>query len=220
MSDAELAAAYAARRPLLEKLAVELETMTLSALDGVPHVDRVSFRVKDQDSFVAKAMKAKYTDPLVELEDQVAGRVITFFRDDIPVVRERLTAWFGRVEHEIKEPDGSSEFGYESDHYVFVIAEHWKPEGWQQHADMPTTFEFQVRTLFMHAWAEPQHDLGYKPGSPLDKQTTKELAWVAASAWGADRMLNEIARRLRPTHRVSNDRPVTVGVSKSSRARA
>ena len=194
-TNAELAAAYAARLPVLKELANELEVRTLEALDGLPHIDRVSFRVKDQDSFVAKALKAKYTNPLVELEDQIAGRVITFFRDDIPVVRERLTAWFGDVEHEIKEPAGSSEFGYESDHYVFVIAEHWKPEGWQQHVAMPTTFEFQVRTLFMHAWAEPQHDLGYKAGSPLDRQTTKELAWVAASAWGADRTLNEIARR-------------------------
>ena len=48
----------------------------------------------------------------------------------------------------------------------------------------------------MHAWAEPQHDLGDKPGSPLGRETTGELAWVAASAWGADRTLNEIARRL------------------------
>lgn len=189
-------AAYAARRPVLKELADRLEATTHQALDGVPHIDRICFRVKDQGSFVKKAMKPKYTSPLIELEDQVAGRVITFFRDDIPIVRQRLTEWFGDVEHEIKEPAGPTEFGYESDHYVFVIAEHCKSEGWQDLADMPTTFEFQVRTLFMHAWAEPQHDLGYKPESAPDGQTAKELAWVAASAWGADRTLNEIARRL------------------------
>jgi len=145
---------------------------------------------------VKKASQSRYANPMAELEDQVAGRVITFVRDDIPVVRERLTQWFGDVEHETKEPADPKEFDDESDHDVFVIAEHWKPDGWQEFSDMPTTFELQVRTLFMHAWAEPQHDLGDKPGSPLDRETTRELAWVAASVWGADRALNEVARRL------------------------
>lgn len=139
-------------------------------------------------------MKPKYSNPLVELEDQVAGRVITFFRDDIPVVRGRLLDWFGSVEHESKEPAGPSEFGYESDHFVFVIPDHCKPANWGEFDNMPRTFELQLRTLFMHAWAEPQHDLGYK--GDTDDTTKKELAWIAASAWGADRTLNEIARRL------------------------
>ena len=181
---------------MLRALAAELEAKTKEALADVPHIDRIGFRVKDHKSFLKKAVQPKYSNPLEQLEDQVAGRVITFFRDDIPIVRNRLTEWFGDVEHETKEPAGPSEFGYESDHFIFVIAEHWKPEGWQDLAKMPTTFEFQIRTLFMHAWAEPQHDLGYK-GSPLDRQTAKELAWVAASAWGADRTFNEIANRLK-----------------------
>lgn len=196
MSNNELNTDYEARLPVLSALAAELETKTKEALADVPHIDRIGFRVKDHKSFLEKAVQPKYSNPLEQLEDQVAGRVITFFRDDIPIVRNRLTEWFGDVEHETKEPAGPSEFGYESDHFIFVIAEHWKPEGWQDLAKMPTTFEFQIRTLFMHAWAEPQHDLGYK-GSSLDRQTAKELAWVAASAWGADRTFNEIANRLR-----------------------
>lgn len=196
MSNDELSTDYEARLPVLRALAAELEAKTKEALADVPHIDRIGFRVKDHKSFLKKAVQPKYSNPLEQLEDQVAGRVITFFRDDIPIVRNRLTEWFGDVEHETKEPAGPSEFGYESDHFIFVIAEHWKPEGWQDLAKMPTTFEFQIRTLFMHAWAEPQHDLGYK-GSPLDRQTAKELAWVAASAWGADRTFNEIANRLK-----------------------
>jgi len=196
VSNDDLSTDYEARLPVLRALAAKLEAKTKEALADVPHIDRIGFRVKDHKSFLKKAAQPKYTNPLEQLEDQVAGRVITFFRDDIPIVRDRLTEWFGDVEHETKEPSGPSEFGYESDHFIFVITEHWKPEGWQHLAKMPTTFEFQIRTLFMHAWAEPQHDLGYK-GSPLDRQTAKELAWVAASAWGADRTFNEIANRLK-----------------------
>jgi putative GTP pyrophosphokinase len=56
----------------------------------------------------------------------------------------------------------------------------------------------QVRTLFMHAWAEPQHDLGYKPGEHMviDRNQRRRLAWIAASSWGADQMLNDVARTL------------------------
>lgn len=196
MYEQEIGAAYDTRRPLLDALKDTLLVKTENALAGLAHIDRIAFRVKDRGSFITKASKPKYTDPLTQLEDQVAGRVITFFRDDIPIVRQRLTEWFTDVEHEAKEPIEPKVFDYESDHYVFVIAEHDKPDGWNNVSDMPTTFEFQVRTLFMHAWAEPQHDLAYKPDKEeLDHDTVRELAWVAASAWGADRMLNDLAIR-------------------------
>lgn len=190
---ATLSEVYDARRPLLQRLATTLEEKTCEALDGLPHIDRVSFRVKGTESFVVKAQDPKYTNPLAQIEDQVAGRVITFFRDDIPIVRDKITNYFRGVEHEVKEPEKATEFGYESDHYIFVIAEHWKPDGWTDAPDMPVTVEFQIRTLFMHAWAEPQHDIGYK--GEVDKNTQRELSWIAASAWGADHKLNELAQR-------------------------
>lgn len=203
MDSPDYNAAYSEREDLLNQLKEQLEVKALSALDGVAHIDRISFRVKDRESFTKKALThiegvRKYDNPLSEIEDQVAGRVLTFFRDDIPIVRAALEDWFGAVEHEIKEPARAREFDYESDHYVFVISEHDKPSGWERHEQMPTTFEFQIRTLFMHAWAEPQHDLGYKSstGTKLDRETLRELAWIAASAWGADRTLNQLAARL------------------------
>ena len=109
--------------------------------------------------------------------------------------RTFLSPIFGPVERQTKEPEEPTEFDYESEHFVLIIPEHYKPAGWTDMDQMPTTFELQVRTLFMHAWAEPQHDLGYK-GTELDHNTKRELAWVAASAWGADRTFNDIARRL------------------------
>jgi len=187
---------FVSRHSLLRSLADELEVKTKQALEDVPHIDRIAFRAKGVESFVAKAGKEKYPHPLRQLEDQVSGRVITFFRDDIAVVRDVLMTWFGDVEHEIKAPAIAQEFGYESEHFVFVIPDHMKSDEWQEIPDMPETFELQIRTLFMHAWAEPQHDLGYK-GDP-DPEVKRELAWIAASAWGADRTLNEVARKLSP----------------------
>ncbi|OBJ08549.1 GTP pyrophosphokinase family protein [Mycobacterium sp. 1465703.0] len=196
MDEKTIAETYAARSGLLSELAEKLEKKTQAAIVGVKHIDRVVFRAKDPASFTKKALKPKYTAPLSEIEDQVAGRIITFFRDDLPIVRERIERSFGPVEYVAKEPEEPDEFGYESDHYICVIPQHLMPAGWDQHDDMPTTFELQLRTLFMHAWAEPQHNVNYKAAEGISRESKRELAWIAASAWGADHKLNEVANRL------------------------
>jgi ppGpp synthetase/RelA/SpoT-type nucleotidyltranferase len=58
---AGLPEAFEARRPLLQTLAQTLEDKTREALQDSPHIDRISFRAKDTESFVKKASKSKYT---------------------------------------------------------------------------------------------------------------------------------------------------------------
>ncbi len=200
----ELAVAYGERLPLLQELKKNLQEKTEEALAGLSHIDRISFRVKEPDSFARKAMpegrKSPYERPLIEVEDQVAGRVLVLFIHDMETVEKRLKEWFlGMVEETRRRPCNSAEFGYESDHFVIAIDEHLKPDGWLSRFDMPVTFELQIRTLFMHSWAEPQHELGYK-GGELSEDERRLHAWVAASAWGADRAFNE-AWEMAKTHK-------------------
>ena len=63
---------------------------------------------------------------------------------------------------------------------------------WEEFDLKPESFEVQVRTIFMHAWAEPQHDLLYKGEDTLTEDQKRSLYWVAASAWGCDKVYNEI----------------------------
>lgn len=53
-----------------------------------------------------------------------------------------------------------------------------------------------MRTLFQHAYAEPQHDAGYKDRESLSRDQRRELAWVAASAWGADQAYSRLRAAL------------------------
>src|SRR6185312_1039660 len=60
----------------------------------------------------------------------------------------------------------------------------------------PRFFELQVKTLFQHAWAEAEHDIGYKPGRELNGDQERRFAFTAAQAWGADRIFAELAAEL------------------------
>jgi putative GTP pyrophosphokinase len=193
---------YERRVGLLQSLEAALTAELTQCLAGLPHIDRLSFRVKSVGSFLRKVRDhgadAPYAAPLIEVEDQVAGRVIVFFLSDIRAVLDRLEGTFTSVEEQHRRPAPDAEFGYESEHLVCVIPPHVKPVGWDDRDDLPTTFELQVRTIFMHAWAEPQHDISYKSASDLPHDVRRELAWIAASAWGADQAYERVRQRLAP----------------------
>lgn len=182
---------YEARIPLLEELSDRLRTQVEDALEGTPHIDRISFRVKAPSSFLKKARdpgnRPGYTAPLSEIEDQIAGRIIVFFLSDIEGVLDRISGTFSTVEASHRRPKRDAEFGYESHHRICIVPPMEMPDGWAELDDALKTFELQVRTVFMHAYSEPQHDFGYKASKDLPPDIKKELAWIAASAWGADR---------------------------------
>lgn len=191
---ASLRQQYENRLPLLERVAAGLERVVRDALADVRRVDRISFRAKKTDSFVEKVFEDRehYSDPLSEVEDQVAGRVLVFFIPDIEIVKQRLQTTFSPVESEHKHPKRDAEFAYESHHLVCVIPPIVLPPGWEALRSPPRTFELQVRTLFMHAYAEPEHDLKYKSAAELPAEIRRELAWIAASAWGADHAFHRV----------------------------
>lgn len=193
---------YVGRLKLLENLGATLDREVRAALDGLPHVDRIAFRVKEVERFLEKAAKInggqpKYVDPLHEIEDQVGGRVLVYFRRDMEPVEERLRETFRTEEIAPKEPESPKQFDYESRHQVFLIPTHLVSAEWSTRDDLPIAFEMQVRTLFMHAWAEPQHDLGYKGEPQLPRDAERLSAWAAASAWGGDHAFEEVLTIIR-----------------------
>ena len=45
--------------------------------------------------------------------------------------------------------------------------------------------EVQVGSVLMHAWAEVEHDLIYKPESGELSQTTRKPSWMRSTAWSS-----------------------------------
>lgn len=192
-SSRELLGEYEKRYEILKNVAKNICSEVEECLKGLPHIDRIYFRAKDPQSFFEKATdsrnKPAYAYPLTEIEDQVGGRIIVFFLSDLDAIKQKINARFTTVESSRRRPGKDEEFGYESHHFILIIPPTAKPKEWPDDGDFPKTFELQVRTIFMHAYAEPNHNLGYKSDSELSKDTRRELAWIAASAWGADNAL-------------------------------
>jgi putative GTP pyrophosphokinase len=188
---------YNMRIPLYRSLMESLENEFGEMLEGKAKIDRIKFRVKEAESFIKKSnAPPKYENPIAEVEDQIGGRVIVVYKSDVDIIVKEIKKNFNAIEFTERRPPRDAEFGYESSHLILSIPPHLWPEGWSDIGDVPVTFEVQVRTLFMHAWAEPSHGLEYKNTSELPKELLRELSWVAASAWGADQALDRIRKKI------------------------
>ena len=186
---------------ILRPIASALEELIKSHVRDENRIDRVSARAKSLDRFVAKASKLnddgtpRYSDPYLQIQDQIGARVVVYYRHDVDRLSEVLMKYFRPIEEQLIVPDSEWEFGYFGLHYVLVLPNDVIPKAIALH-DAPGFFELQIKTLFQHAWSEANHDLGYKPETPLNGDQKRLLAYTSAQAWGADRAFGELSEEL------------------------
>ena len=134
-------------------------------------VAAIESRIKGADSLAGKLeLKGHKYNSLADLTDILGLRVITFYIDDVDKVAsavERLFEidWENSVDkRKIHEIDS---FGYLSLHYICSVP------------DFPYRFEIQMRTLLQHAWANMDHDTGYKSGVEIPKRYLRNMSRLA-----------------------------------------
>jgi putative GTP pyrophosphokinase len=183
---------------ILKPLAESLEVYIRETLAGVDRVDRVQARAKSPSRFMAKAGKGshdnpKYSDPISQIQDQIGARIIVFYVSDVERVARTIDRYFNHIEKRDLVPESVSEFGYFGRHYLLNVPTDIIDPDWDKGL-IPDFFELQIKTLFQHAWAEANHDLGYKElGGELSQESKRRMAWAAAQAWGADQIFNDLA---------------------------
>lgn len=150
---------------------------SLSAADLKIH--SVSWRIKSNDSLADKLAQPDRTySGLDDITDLVGVRIITYLEDCIDRVAELIEQRF-RVDLaqsiDKRKRDDPTSFGYNSLHYVCRL----KPAPGISRTLLNIPFEIQIRTILQHAWAEIEHDLGYKSQEAVPAKIRRKFSRVA-----------------------------------------
>jgi len=213
------AAAYRERRGLYADFARCIKTLldeSLRSSDARTH--SVEARVKTVESFARKASlphpmdptRPRYEEPLSEITDMAAVRVITFLPAARDQVGTAVEAQFEVLEQEDKSEQLALEerFGYTSVHYLVSLKEDRTalPE-YGRFAGL--IGEIQVRTILQHAWAEIEHDIAYKGDRAVPPWVQRRFMAVAAMLEIADLHFQEIQDEVRLRRRVATESVAT-----------
>ncbi|THF88748.1 GTP pyrophosphokinase family protein [Deinococcus sp. KSM4-11] len=178
---------YEAALPEYERLrdAAVAHTNALLAPSGL-NIHHVTGRVKRPLSLADKLLrKPGQYHTLDEVTDLVAVRVITYFESDVATVSRLVEQAFDvDWEHSIDkskmhDPD---RFGYMGVHYVVRP----RPDGTDGSAVPDRQFEIQIRSILQHAWAEIEHDLGYKNRAAVPREVSRRFYRLAGLLEMAD----------------------------------
>ena len=142
-------------------------------------VAAIESRVKAYDSLAGKLeLKGQKYKSLADITDILGLRVITFYIDDVDKVASAVEKlfeidWENTIDkRKIHEIDS---FGYLSLHYICSVP------------GFPYRFEIQMRTLLQHAWANMDHDTGYKSGVEIPKRYLRNMSrsavWQVCWSW-------------------------------------
>ena len=153
------------------------------------YYNAITCRVKDKESLIKKIelKQGKYSS-LRDITDIAGIRIITFYSDDVDKVAHLIEKEF-EVDRDnsidkrrAMEPD---RFGYCSVHYIVGMSSNrLKLREYQSYKDLKC--EIQIRTVLQHAWAEIEHDLGYKSEIEIPQDIRRNFSRLAGLLEVAD----------------------------------
>lgn len=181
-------------RPMLQNIGARLER-SLAQEMGVAGIQYqfTASRIKDRGSLARKLARPDKTyQRLWDVTDLVGLRIATFFEDTIEEVARLIEGLFlvdlRHSTDKLRFTD-SGRFGYRSLHYVCALPAEQSP-----HPDF--RFEIQIRTALQHAWAEVEHDLGYKAHDAVPELIRRRFNRIASLLEIADQEFVSIRRDL------------------------
>jgi ppGpp synthetase/RelA/SpoT-type nucleotidyltranferase len=176
----EVAGLYADERPKYEHLAAELGTCIRDRLAERGLEVFVHWRAKTVQSFVKKALRKGYADPLAEIGDKAGVRVIVHFEADIPVVREVVGELCAIVREESKRDAlAYDQLGYLGVH-LDVQANDEAFDDVDPQCLRGLGAEVQIHTKAQSAWAVVSHELLYKSPQELSAEITRGITRLVA----------------------------------------
>ncbi|WP_276381340.1 GTP pyrophosphokinase family protein [Flavobacterium sp. H4147] len=161
------------------------------------NVHNISSRLKERYSLEKKiSAKNKYTD-INQITDMIGVRIITFFEDEVDIIADLIKDEFeidpeNSIDKRVVEYD---KFGYSSLHYVVSLNENrYNLLEYKNFKNLK--FEIQIRSILQHAWAEIEHDIGYKSKNSIPNVVKRNFSRVAALLETSDLEFSKLRNRL------------------------
>ncbi|MDD1691097.1 MAG: hypothetical protein LUQ66_10595 [Methanoregula sp.] len=162
----EIINTYTEKRPLYEQFTSKMENLIRELLSEEQfNTHSITSRTKSVDSLESKIEKeGKIYKKITDISDLSGVRIICFFSNDVDKVAKIIKKNFKVNEkisidkRKILEPD---RFGYLSLHYIVELP-HERVRLTEFKKFKGLMCEVQVRSILQHAWAEIEHDFGYK----------------------------------------------------------
>lgn len=159
----------------------------------------ITSRLKSRESVIEKIARkqGKYSD-LSDITDIAGVRIIAYYSEDVDRIAEIIEDEFdvdrenSIDKRESLEPD---RFGYCSVHYVVKMSP--KRLALPEYcAYKEIKCEIQIRSALQHAWAEIEHDIGYKSEITIPKEMRRNFSRIAGLLEIADKEFNQIRQAL------------------------
>lgn len=175
-----LTALYADERPNYSDLAAQLGARIEDRLKRRGLEVIVQWRAKTVQSFVKKALRKGYADPIAEIGDKAGVRVIVHFEADIPVVHEIVRELCTIVREESKR----DALAYDQLGYLGVHLDVQASDAALDDADRDRLrglgAEVQIHTKEQSAWAVVSHELLYKSPQELSADIRRGITRLVA----------------------------------------
>lgn len=177
-----------------------LEDMVFSKIDSLIRDNHIfimdiSHRTKTIASLKDKLNKkfGKYSS-LYDITDLCGFRIICYFADTVDRITSLLEENFVIDYNNSIDKRAilqATEFGYMSVHYICSL----KENDCTNHPEFKNIrFEVQIRSVLQHAWAEIEHDLGYKSDFSIPRPIRREFSRVASLLEIADNQFIELRK--------------------------
>ena len=192
---------YRIQRPKHATFASIVRDILRNSIPSTIKIATIEARAKSLESLGKKAITPrrdnplvpKYADPLKEIEDISAARVITFFLKDVQKVDKIIKREFDVLER-LDKADillQSGLVGYQSVHYIVQLgANRTSLPEYTSYNGLKS--EIQLRTVLQHAWAEIEHDIQYKTKEDVPPEIRQRFANLAGLLAIADREFQSV----------------------------
>jgi putative GTP pyrophosphokinase len=174
---------YDSKNTLYESFSTTLEALLRSLLvNSDIQIHSISSRVKQRNSLLGKINKVtSQYNSLGDITDICGLRIISLFENDVDKISNLVSKEFSVDDKNSIDKRAALDpdrFGYLSVHYVIELnASRLELSEYQLYSGLKA--EIQIRSILQHAWAEIEHDIGYKSSIEVPKHIRRQFSRLA-----------------------------------------